>query len=375
MYYIKMKNIVYWVYTMVLIVWWGIYAQTVDIGENLELVYGTIYTAQANINCISGTVDSKTERSQDSIRQHEWTWYTFTATSPFQLNALLTCYPSGLTWSDSVSITIKNPTISAWNDSSISSDTIVWLTGIVSDTPCTSFNYQWEQISGPDVEINNSWQLMVNSPIYDSASFIFPDTTESIAMRLLVTPQSCYHAGNTYSGIVTYTKLSSGGWGWWGWGWSSVNHQNIASQLFADTWTIENIILNMYVQKNTYAPLLHIYRNTIWWDGYIEYIVEYSTWSDFTYITKFATTSRELSLPESILDPNAHVHYFRLKAWYMGKYSHYSKVVKYYPEDYLPIHCINCCTSWVKYDDVLLDIDVLLEWIFNVRCTSCNKSI
>lgn len=372
MYYIKMKNIVYWVYAMILTVWWSIYAQTVDIGENLELVYDASHTVQANVTCVSGTVTSKVERYIDSIRQYEWTGYTFTATSPFQLYALLTCFPSGLTWSDAIVISIKDPTISAWSDASISPNTTVWLVGTVSDTPCTVFDYQWEQISGPVVEISNSWQFMVNSSIYDSASFVFPDTTESIKMKLLVTPQSCYHAGVTYSGIVTYTKLSSGGW-WWGWGWSSVNHQNTAAQLFANTWTIEDIVLDLHVQKNSYAPLFHVYRNNIWWDGYIEYILEYSTWSDFDYTTKFATTSRELSLPESILDPHAQVHYFRLKAWYMGKYSHYSKIVRYYPEDYLPIYCTNCCNGWVRYDDVLLDIDVLLEWIFNVSCTSCHK--
>lgn len=348
---------------------------TIDIGGDLELVYDTVHTVQSNIECVSGTVASKIERYIDDVRQYEWTGYTFTATSPFQLRTLLTCFPSGVTWFDNIAVSIKAPTISAWSDSSVSPNTTVWLMGVVSGTPCTTFDYQWEQISGPVVEISNSWQFVVNSSTYDSASFIFPDTTENIVMKLLVTPQSCYHWGNTYSGIVTYSKLFSGWWSWWWWGSSySSRMRDEAQRLFYDTWSIEKIHLILNINEYPSFPFLQIYRNSIGWNWQVYYILEYSTWSSFNHYLKFETTQLSYDFWKTHLDPEAMVHYFRVKAGYMWKLSSYSNIFTYYSEDYIDISCPRCKEK-INYDDVMIDEDVILDWLLDIECKTCKQHV
>jgi hypothetical protein len=258
----------------------------------------------------------------------------------------------------------------AGNDATYTSWTIVALSWNISATPCTIFDYQREQISGPIVEITNSWQTAVNTNIYDSANFIFPDTTENIVMRFTVTPQSCYHSLHTYSGTVTYSKYSWGG-GWWGVSYSSIM-QDEAKKLFTDTGSIDKINLYVQLNKNIYSPTINLSRNNIGWDGQIYYTLEYSTGSNFKSSQRFETTAREYSLPETILDRTSWVHYFRVKAWYLAKSSDYSNIVTYYTEDYLKIDCKKNCKNMVSFDDVMFDIDVLLEWIFNVSCSVCK---
>jgi predicted nucleic-acid-binding Zn-ribbon protein len=54
------------------------------------------------------------------------------------------------------------------------------------------------------------------------------------------------------------------------------------------------------------------------------------------------------------------VHYFRVKAGYMGKLSNYSNVFTYYSEDYINISCPKCKKT-INYDDVMIDEDVILD--------------
>ncbi len=352
----------------------SVLAQTLDIGDDLSLTYWESYTINSTYTCNTGTVIFKIERFQNSIRQYEWTWYTFSPTSPFQLKSLLTCFPSWNTGLDIINVTIKDPLIVAGDNVAYTAWTIVNLSWNVSRTSCTSFDYQWEQISGPIVEIINSWQMMVNSNIYDSASFIFPDTTEDIVMKLNVTPQSCYHSLHTYSGMVVYSKYSwGGGWGgWWGISYNSIM-QDEAKKLFADTGSIDKIDLHLRLNRNVYSPTINLSRDNIGWDGQIYYTLEYSTGSNFRNFQKFETTSREYSLLGTVLDTTSWVHYFRVNAWYLGESSNYSNIVTYYTEDYLNIDCKKNCKNIVSFDDILLDIDVLLEWMLNVSCSVCKR--
>jgi hypothetical protein len=312
------------------------------------------------------------------------TWnllYSFTATGSKQIKAQIRCpqwswpiYVSEIIWEDIINITVNSPTpiVNAWTNTSFSSWDLVSLSWNITwtDSSCTVFDYLWEQISWPTVEITNSWTTSVNSNTYSLASFTFPYTTESIWLKLNVTPQSCANAGNTYSWTVTYSKRSS----WWGW-WRSHYSRMLdeANSLFFDTWTIDNINLELNINKEKYSPYLDFTWNNIGWDWHILYILEYSTWSEFIWSKQFDTNEKFYNLEETLIDINSYIHYFRLKACYQWKCSNYSPVLKYYREDYIKITC-NKCNKLQNFDDVLSWVDYLLEDYFKITCKECWKN-
>lgn len=301
------------------------------------------------------------------------TWPSYTFSPSINETFTVTANCSAVQVVDFVSITIKVPEVTAWANTQYNSWDTVSLSWGIYWTPCTTFDYQWEQISWPSVTISNTAQTLVNSPNYNLASFTFPDTTDEIKLKLKVTPQSCYHWGNTYSWTVIYTINSS----WWGWWWGSwiAAAQDEAIKIFYDSWSIDKVNINLKMTQQDYSPLLHFNWNSIWWEWQVYYKLEYSTWSTFTKYTTYETTSITYSLLENFLDKNSQVHYFRVRAWYMDKYSKYSNIIKYYSDDYLKISCNIKNIKLPSFDDIFLWTDFLLEDYYQPICTKCTKMI
>ncbi len=178
----------------------------------------------------------------------------------------------------------------------------------------------------------------------------------------------------TAEDIITITvSTGSGWWGWWWWGSSYASRmRDEAQKLFYDSWTIEKINLILNVNEYPTIPFLQIYRNTIGWNWQIYYILEYSTWANFDSYLKFETTQLAYDFWKIHLDPEVMVHYFRVKAGYMGKLSNYSNVFTYYSEDYINISCPKCKKT-INYDDVMIDEDVILDWLLDIECKACKQ--
>jgi len=374
LFFIKsMKSLrLFWYILSAFPLFWFTYAQSLAIWGDRNVVYNSLTSVSSTYSCPTWSLASKIEWFDWPTRLAESdTGYTFIATSPFDLTALLTCFPSWLTGEDIIHIGIQDPIISAGSDSQQNSWDMVNLIATVSDTPCTTFNYQREQISWPDVEIQNSWAIMSASP-YSDANFIFPDTTEDVVLKVFVTPQSCYHSSHTYSWIVVYSKQTSGGWwgGWWGWSSYAFKMQEEAKTLFYTTGNREAITLKLLLNESSSSPLLDFSRNSIGWVGQVYYVLEYSTWSDFSHIQKYETTANIYTLYKNFLDQWTRIGYFRVKAWYQWYVSKYSNIVRRYADDFFHVRCTKKCLRPVVYDDVFLDVDVLLAWIFSVKCIS-----
>lgn len=307
-----------------------------------------------------------------------WTWisYTQTYTNTESISININC--DSMVIGGFVFVTIKSPEVAVWANTSYNSwDTVNLSWSIIwADSNCTSFDYNWEQISWNSVEISNSWISLHNSNSYTGASFIFPDTTENIVLRLNITPQSCYHAGNTYSGTVTYSKntpaIAVSSW-WWGGSWNYRMREE-AENIFYDTWSIDKIELKLQNPIIINFPYMNFNWNNIWWDWQINYILEYSTWSNFESwsVIQYKTTERWYNFIEYSLNENSFIHYFRLKAEYNWKETKYSNIIKYYSEDYLPLICKKD-KKFVNFEDIFLGEDFLIDDFFEVKCKKCKK--
>lgn len=301
-----------------------------------------------------------------------WTWPNLTTSFTSNTNITVTANCDWVSEVTFVFITIKDPIVNAWANTSYNSWEIVNLSWSIiwTDPGCTVFNYQWEQLSWPEVLINNSTQNEFNSSTYNNANFVFPDTTENIVLKLKVSPQSCYHAGNTYSGTVTYSKNSPVN-SWWWRSWNSRMREE-AELLFYNTWSIEKISIKLEEPKIN-SPFMYFNWNNIGWDWQVNYILEYSTWSSFELYKEFKTTNFWYNFIEFDLDKDSLVHYFRAKVCYIWKCSPYSKVIKYYNEDYLTLSCKKD-KKFVDFDDIFLWEDFLSDDIFKVKCKNCKRN-
>lgn len=302
-----------------------------------------------------------------------WTWPNLTTSFTSNTNITVTASCDASSVVTFLFVTIKDPTVNAWGNTNYNTWDLVNLSGSITwtDSSCTVFNYEWEQISWPGIVINNPTQNEFNSSTYSNANFIFPDTTENIVLKLKVTPQSCYHAGNTYSGTVTFSKNINT--------WSrkrsySSRMREEAEKLFYDNESIENIKLNLKLEKQDYSPILHFYWDNIWWNWQVKYVIEYSTENNFSIWNTilFNTTDSFYQFIEYWLDANSFIHYFRIKSEYYWKQSNYSNIVKYYSEDYLDISCKKE-KKLVNFDDIFYSYDFLLDDVFKVKCNSCER--
>jgi hypothetical protein len=118
---------------------------------------------------------------------------------------------------------------------------------------------------------------------------------------------------------------------------------------------------------------LRFYWDGIWWNWQVNYILEYSTGSNFsTWNTiSFNTTESFYQFIEYWLDINSYIHYFKVKACYWDKCSDYSDIVRYYSEDYLPLTCKKEIET-IDYSDVFDYDDSFIDDYFQVKCTKCN---
>lgn len=298
-----------------------------------------------------------------------WTWNSYSSAFTTNKNITVTANCDMAQVVNFLTINIKNPEIFAWINTSYNFWDLVNLSWNITWTPCSVFNYQWEQISWPTVEISNSWWLMINSTIYSDANFIFPNTTENIELKLKVSPESCFHAWNTYFWNVIYSKkiiLT-----WWAWSSWTSRMKEEAKKIFYDTWSIEKIDLKLELEDES-SKFMNFSWNNIGWEWQVQYILEYSTGSIFYNNTLFETTEQNYDFNEDSLDKESFVHFFRLKACYSWKCSKYSNILKYYIDDYLPLSC-NKSKKFVNFDDIFFDVDLLIEKNFSIKCVNCKK--
>jgi len=301
-----------------------------------------------------------------------WTWSNLSTSFTSNTNITVTASCDATSEVTFVFVTLKNPTINVWNNTSYNSWDTVNLSGSIiwTEPGCSVFNYQWEQLNWPEVTINNSIQNEFNSSTYSNANFVFPNTTENIVLKLNIIPQSCYHAGNTYSGTVTYSKNIQTWWG--GYSYSSRMRRE-AENLFYDTWSIDKIELKL-LNSIMDLPFINFNWNSIGWDWQINYILEYSTWSNFltwNIITK-ETNSLNYNFIEYDLLNDYFIHYFRVKACYLWKCWNYSNTIKYYSEDYLDLSCKKD-KKFVDFDDIFLGEDFLIDDVYQVKCENCKN--
>jgi len=272
--------------------WSSIEESTIRVNAN-ENVYLTWTYLNCNRSDDSTIDENPVINWYNSSETLIWTWDTINIQTSYSWSYYATLYCQGISFNSlGFNIEIKDPTVNAWTNTNYNSWDTVNLSGSITwtDSSCTAFDYQWEQVSWPTVEIINSWANLVSSKSYTGASFVFPNTTENIVLRLNVTPESCANAWNTYSGTVTYSKYSQTWWWWWGSSYSSRMRRE-AENLFYDTGSIEKILLNLKLEKQNYSPILRFYWDSIWWNWQVNYILEYSTWNDFsTWNTKIFNT-------------------------------------------------------------------------------------
>ncbi len=75
-----------------------------------------------------------------------------------------------------------------------------------------------------------------------------------------------------------------------------------ANLLFSSSWNIDNINLELNLSKENYSPFIYLWWNNIWWNWHINYVLEYSTWSNFTTFITNETKEIFYNLYEYSLD-------------------------------------------------------------------------
>lgn len=279
--------------------------------------------------------------------------YTFSSTSNENFTVTANCDAQSVV--SFVFVNIKNPEVSAGNNVQYNSGDTVNLSWNIIWTPCTVFDYTWEQVSWPAISINNTTQILVNSTSSVWANFIFPNTTDEIKIKLNVAPQSCYHAGNTYSGTVIYSInpwISS-------WRSSSSLLQEETELIFLDKKELVNKKIELNMNENPYFSQFS--WSKIWWENYTQYELEYSTWSNFNNFKKYLTFQNNYNFMYHDLDFNSFVHYFRVKACFRDNCSWYSNIIKYNSWDYITINNYKNTFKNIAFDSILLDYQYLIN--------------
>lgn len=165
---------------------------------------------------------------------------------------------------------------------------------------------------------------------------------------------------------------------WWGW-WRSRSSRmrEEAAHIFANTWSIDSIELNLTKRIRFPNTLFELDWNYIGWDWAIKYEIQYSTGSDFQTTWLLDRYTSQIAIRRSYniyvhdLDENSIIHYFRVRAFYKNKYSKRSNTVEYVNEDnplsQYTVQCIDC-TSPVSFNDIWQTPDLLIETEFNTSC-------
>ena len=164
-----------------------------------------------------------------------------------------------------------------------------------------------------------------------------------------------------------------GGGSVWGQSWSS-RMKDEADVLFLDTGSISKISLELNLSQRGNYPAMNFYWNNIGGDGQVYYVLEYSTWSKFETYKIIETTERNYNFIDTFLDKESLVHFFRLKAGYMWKFSPYSNTLTYYSEDYLPYSCCQKNRTYPIFADIFLWADFLIDNFYSPACKSCIKN-
>ena len=141
--------------------------------------------------------------------------------------------------------------------------------------------------------------------------------------------------------------------------------QDEANAIFNNKNLVDKI--NMILTMNKlYSPLMQFSWNNVWWEWYVNYKLEYSTWSNFSNSQIFETTQNNYNFIEYNLDKDCLVHYFRLKACYQDNCSQYSNTIKYLSEDYFKIPNYKDYFKITNLNDIFFSYDMLIEKFYKI---------
>lgn len=260
-------------------------------------------------------------------------------------------------------------TIDIWNDRNVTS----WNTvNIIAEVWWDCSNFSISQVYF--MEQNDKWDWWtIQSGWVSDTTYTFVATETKQIKALINCPQwawPLFFSQISDDDIITVTvweKKSS----WKSW---STKMREEAESLFYNSWSIEKINLEIWYRKEDYSPLVYIYWNNLWADWQITYDLEYSTWSTFEEYHTFKTTGEFYNFFKNDFSYWNYIHYFRVRASYLWKYSNYSNILKYYSEDYLNIKCLNE-KKYINFGDVFLSYDLLINSNLEIKCKKCIKNI
>lgn len=341
------------------IVWWN--TQSYYYNESVIITANATFPESCTSTWITWTKTIPWYPFPTIITVWSWPTYNFTLTWSSDYTVTANCSASSII--DSVNISIKDPIVTAWVNSSYNSWDLVNLSWSIEWASWCNYDFIWEQISWTTVAIDNSFWNIFNSSF--TWSYIFPSTWDEVKIKLKVTPQSCYYAWNTYSWTVTYTLSGSS------WEnnnvWRSVSYrmQDEANAIFNNKNLVDKINMSLTMNK-LYSPLMQFSWNNVWWEWYVNYKLEYSTWSNFSNSQIFETTQNNYNFIEYNLDKDCLVHYFRLKACYQDNCSQYSNTIKYLSEDYFKIPNYKDYFKITNLNDIFFSYDMLIEKFYKI---------
>lgn len=336
------------------VVWWATQSYYYD--ESVTLTANATFPETCSSTWITWAKSIPWFPFPTIITVGSWPTYSFTLTWNTTYNVTASCSASLIV--DSVNVSIKDPIVSAWTNLHYNTwDTVNMIWSIAWPT-WTNYDFEWEQLSWITTTIYYpSWTNVSQNSL--TWYFIYPDSLDDIIIKLKVTPLSWYYSWIIYSWTTTYTRNTTS---WWNTNWRSIGYrmQDEAVNLFYDTSTVEKIDINLHMKKEN-SPLMNFFWDSIWWDWYIQYILEYSTWSKFSSFQIFETTQNLYNYIEYNLDKDNLIHFFRLKACYKDKCSKYSNIIKYYSNDYLKLPSYKNYFKPIDFNNIFNSYDMIIN--------------
>lgn len=223
--------------------------------------------------------------------------------------------------------------IEIWNDRAVNkSDTV----NIIAEIWGTCSNFSISTVSFMELNSKWDWVTMQSWWIWDLSYSFVADSSTQIKAEIKC-PQwtgPLYFSEIKAEDIISITVSNK----WWWISFTSKMKKD-AQDLFYNTWSLEKINLELNYEKRKYSWDLKFYWNGLWWNWQINYILEYSTWANFSTknIEPIKTQETYYNFIEKFLDSQSYIHFFRVKSEYDWIQSNYSNVIKYYSEDYLKI--------------------------------------
>jgi hypothetical protein len=264
--------------------------------------------------------------------------------------------------------------IDAWNNQNVASWSrvnLVWTLNWFPTSWC-NYIYSWNTEDNR-INIINSWSL---DEWYFDTSFTWSNIEIWFEVKVSstqMTHDSCWKTWIYNDNLfVTISDDSS----------TPVTHhhssyssrmRNEASKIFNNP---QNIKLNLYENNFRNKYFYELWWKYIWWDGQIEYELQYSNTKSFEKYKKIKTKSRFHNFYKWDLE-ESEIYFFRLKAFYKNKESPYSNIVSIVnKENPLALFKVKCtsCNKKLYFWDVFQSVDLLLEDKFKIKCIWCKSN-